>query len=66
MRIQTAINKLNAFYVDAKNNDYIRKPVSWALYHTWKWADAYEQPREIKRVREESEEDEDNSSLQGS
>lgn len=62
MKIQTAINKLNAFYVDAKNNDYIRKPVSWALYHTWKWADAYEQPRELRGAKKT---DENNSSIQG-
>ena len=25
--------------------DYTNKPVSWALYETWKWADRIETPR---------------------
>ena len=25
--------------------DYINKPVSWALYQTWKWADKNEKER---------------------
>ena len=31
----------------AMKSDYIRKPISWALYQTWKWADANEEEREI-------------------
>lgn len=31
----------------AMKSDYIRKPISWALYQTWKWADANEEEREV-------------------
>lgn len=29
------------------NNKYIKKPITWALYKTWKWADKYEKEREV-------------------
>jgi hypothetical protein len=30
-------------YVElAMNNKYINKPITWALYKTWKWADKNE------------------------
>ena len=32
----------------AMESDYIRKPVSWALYQTWKWAEANEKERKTK------------------
>ena len=36
----------------AMESDYIRKPVSWALYQTWKWAEANEKERKNdKRIR---------------
>lgn len=34
----------------AMKSDTIRKPISWALYQTWKWADATEE--EIKAESE--------------
>lgn len=36
------------YYNIAKESDYIRKPLSWSLYHTWRWTDSVEQSREIK------------------
>lgn len=34
----------------AMKSDYIKKPISWALYQTWKWADVTEE--EIKAESE--------------
>ena len=31
---------------EAVKNPAIRKPIAWALYQTWKWADEHEKPRE--------------------
>lgn len=35
--------KLEKLIEQAQNDIYIKKPISWALYHTWKWADANEE-----------------------
>lgn len=32
----------------AMKSDYIKKPISWALYQTWKWADATEEERGVR------------------
>lgn len=39
MRLETAIKLLQKYYEIAKNNDWIRDKVAWALYQTWKDAD---------------------------
>lgn len=39
----------------AMKSDHIRKPISWALYQTWKWADATEE--EVKAESEVQDED---------
>lgn len=31
------------YYKRALKNTFIKKPISWALYHTWKWADEQEE-----------------------
>lgn len=36
MNICEAVIKLNEYYEEAKRYDYVEKPLSWALYHTWK------------------------------
>ena len=46
MTVGRAIDHLIAEYFDAIQKDYVRKPVAYALYHTWKWADSREKPRE--------------------
>lgn len=46
MTLTKAINKLNKIYKEAKDNHYIKKPISWALYRTWRWANEYEKERE--------------------
>lgn len=30
-------------------NRHIKKPIAWALYQTWKWADFNEKEREAKK-----------------
>ena len=32
---------------EAMNNSYIKKPIAWALYQTWNWADFNEREREV-------------------
>lgn len=39
---------LDKLLEQAVNDSYVRKPLSWALYQTWKWADANETPREVE------------------
>ena len=31
----------------AQQDPYIKKPIAWALYQTWKWADFNEREREV-------------------
>ena len=47
MRIDTVIKRLRSNYERArKNKNIIKKPISWALYQTWRWANEYEIPKE--------------------
>ena len=43
MKIEKALALLVGKYNQCKGNPMIRKPVSYALYHTWKWCDANEE-----------------------
>lgn len=45
MRKETAIRKFNEFYDKALKSDYVEKPISWALYQTWKLFDKKEKSR---------------------
>lgn len=47
MKITTdkAFQQFLMYYNRAVDNKVIFKPVAWALYQTWKWADAKEKPR---------------------
>ena len=38
--------KLEKFIEIAMNSKHIKKPISWALYQTWKWADKTEEMKE--------------------
>ena len=40
MKIETAIKKLIEEHEKAKNNDWVRDPVAYALYHVWRMADS--------------------------
>jgi len=42
--IRKALKKLRANYKKALSLEYVLKPVSWALYQTWKEIDAEERP----------------------
>lgn len=45
LTINAVINALNRYYEEAQEKPYIKKPISWALYQTWQWADAVEKQR---------------------
>lgn len=42
------IEKFIAHYKFALDSEYIAKPLSYALYHTWKYCDSHERPRKIE------------------
>ena len=46
LTLSLVIEQLKANVVMAKTQDYVRKPFSWALYRTWKWADGIEKENE--------------------
>lgn len=48
MRLSTAIKHIERKYLQAVRNPAIKKPVSWTLFQTWKWADTYEKERKEK------------------
>lgn len=37
--------KLEKLVEQAQKDKHIKKPISWALYQTWKWADANEEEK---------------------
>lgn len=39
MKIETAIKYLYKQYDQAKTMDYVKKPLAWALYQTWRYVD---------------------------
>jgi len=47
MRIETAIKFLKRTYELGLEEKRVTKPVSWALYQTWKWVDTHE--KEVKK-----------------
>lgn len=53
MTIEKAIHILLENYIQVKDNIGIRKPVSFALYCAWKYADKHEKERPIKKERGE-------------
>jgi hypothetical protein len=40
--------KLEQYVEQAQQDEHIKKPIAWALYQTWKWADFNEREREVK------------------
>lgn len=40
--------KLEKFVEQAIDDKTIKKPIAWALYQTWMWADFNEKEREVK------------------
>ncbi len=45
MILAQVIKKLKELHTKALNREDVLKPISWALYETWKWADAREKAR---------------------
>ena len=45
MTIKNVIKKLMFYYNEALTLESVIKPLSWALYHTWKDVDAREKPK---------------------
>ena len=43
--IKQAIEHLGCTYHRYKNEPYVQKPISFALYQTWKYFDEREKPR---------------------
>ena len=41
--------KLEKLVEQAQKDNHIKKPVAWALYQTWKWADANEEEKRIDK-----------------
>lgn len=39
--------KFSNFLKEAEENPNIKKPISWALYKTWRWANAHEKSRQL-------------------
>lgn len=39
--------KLEKLVEQAQNDEHIKKPISWALYQIWKWADSNEEEKEV-------------------
>lgn len=55
MTIRDVIKRLHERYEMGQKRDYVLKPLSWALYQTWKDIDAIEKPRKDPEKIEEAE-----------
>lgn len=42
MAFYMVLKKFEEYYEKAMKNPFIRKPIAWSLYQTWKWVDANE------------------------
>ena len=42
MAFYMVLKKFEEYYKKAMKNPFIRKPIAWSLYQTWKWVDANE------------------------
>ena len=51
--LEAAIETLRDVYEKAQKMDCVFKPVSWALYQTWRFADQFEKPSLGKRKPQE-------------
>jgi hypothetical protein len=52
MTLAKAVKLLESKYEQAKNMEYVHKPLAWALYQTWKEVDSAkdEKRREYNRI----------------
>lgn len=52
--LEVAIETLKDVYEKARKMDWVFKPVSWALYQTWRFVDQFEKSSlEKRKPREE-------------
>lgn len=51
MTIGKVIGKVIDEWEKAKDSEYVKKPLTYALFETWKWADAYEIEAKGKRKK---------------
>ena len=54
MTLDDAINLLTENYKIAQEREFIAKPLSWALYHTWDEIDKKEKRRKLSNEPEHS------------
>lgn len=47
MKLSTVITRLTKEYEKAKKDKHVRKPMSFALYQTWRWTEIYEKERTV-------------------
>lgn len=53
MTLKLAIQYLTKKYDLAQQNEYIKKPLAWALYQTWKYVDSKEKARSCRTDKED-------------
>ena len=51
MTIDQAIAHLCLEYGKALSADWVRRPLAWALYQTWKYVDAKEEKKEREKEK---------------
>ena len=56
MKLEAITKRLATNYARAVKLKFVIKPMSYALYQTWQWANEYEKPRKVP-----FEEDEDDT-----
>lgn len=49
MTIGKVVDHFIIEYNSAMNNPYVRRPISYALYQTWKWSEKIEKPRKDQK-----------------
>lgn len=55
MTLEKAVKMLENKYEQAKNMEYVQKPLAWALYQVWKEVDSMqeEKKREYNRIAQQ-------------
>lgn len=47
MKLGKVVDHLTNLYKQVKDNPKVRQPLSFSLYHTWRWCQKFEKVREI-------------------
>ena len=48
MTLARMLEKFFEEYANAKDSSFVYKPISYALFQTWKWCDVLEECRRLK------------------